>query len=319
MILGFIEHDRGMLNKQSLEMLSLAKRFGKIEAIIIGEEGRSIVKELGHYGVSVVHLILHEELNDYAPLAWGKSIAQLAAAIKPDAVFAISTDRSNEVMAHTASLMNLPLASNCKDVQFSSGLCTVTRFRWGGSLLEEANLNGEIKLATIAPFVFAIETNDEILLELKERTVDLEDQDLRVKVFDRIVPESDKVLLTDTRVVVSGGRGVGSSEGFGKLEELADILGGAVGCSRVVTNNGWRPHSDQVGQTGARVAPDLYIACGISGAIQHWVGCKSAKNILVINTDPEAPIVAKADYAIIADLHEIIPALNEELKKHIDT
>jgi electron transfer flavoprotein alpha subunit len=116
-------------------------------------------------------------------------------------------------------------------------------------------------------------------------------------------------------VVVSGGRGVGSAEKFAVLEELAALLGGAVGGSRVVTNLGWRPHADQVGQTGTRVAPDLYIACGISGAIQHWVGCKASKHILAINTDPEAPMVTKADYAVIGDLHEVLPALVAEIKR----
>ncbi len=116
-------------------------------------------------------------------------------------------------------------------------------------------------------------------------------------------------------MVVGGGRGVGSAEGFKSLEELADLLGGAVGCSRAVTSLGWRAHADQVGQTGTRIAPDLYIACGISGAIQHMVGCKSAKHILAINTDPEAPIMFKADYAVIGDVNKILPAINAEVRK----
>jgi electron transfer flavoprotein alpha subunit len=128
-------------------------------------------------------------------------------------------------------------------------------------------------------------------------------------------PEVGKVLLTDARVVVGGGRGVGSAEGFAALEELANLLGGAVGGSRVVTNLGWRSHADQIGQTGARIAPELYIACGISGAIQHIVGCKAAKRILAINTDKDAPMVARADYAVIGDLQEIVPALVQELQR----
>jgi electron transfer flavoprotein alpha subunit len=124
-----------------------------------------------------------------------------------------------------------------------------------------------------------------------------------------------KVSLAEARVVVGGGRGVGSAEGFKPLEELADLLGGTVGCSRAVTSLGWRPHADQVGQTGTRIAPEIYIACGVSGATQHMVGAKGSKRILAINTDPEAPIVAKATYAIIGDLHEIVPALNAEIRK----
>ena len=128
-------------------------------------------------------------------------------------------------------------------------------------------------------------------------------------------PEVGKVLLTDAKVVVGGGRGVGSAEGFKALEELANLLGGAVGGSRVVTNLGWRSHADQIGQTGARIAPELYIACGISGAIQHIVGCKAAKRILAINTDKDAPMVARADYAVIGDVQEILPAVVQELRR----
>ena len=128
-------------------------------------------------------------------------------------------------------------------------------------------------------------------------------------------PEVGKVLLTDASVVVGGGRGVGSAEGFKALEELANLLGGAVGGSRVVTNLGWRSHADQIGQTGARIAPELYIACGISGAIQHIVGCKAAKRILAINTDKDAPMVARADYAVIGDVQEILPAVVQELRR----
>ena len=116
-------------------------------------------------------------------------------------------------------------------------------------------------------------------------------------------------------MVVSGGRGVGSAEGFAPIEELAALLGAAVGCSRAVTSAGWRPHTDQVGQTGTKIAPDLYIACGISGATQHIAGCKGAKKILAINSDPEAPIMANADYAVIGDLHEVVPAITAEMRK----
>jgi electron transfer flavoprotein alpha subunit len=123
------------------------------------------------------------------------------------------------------------------------------------------------------------------------------------------------VTLSTAPVVVGGGRGVGSADGFAALEELAQLLAGRVGCSRAVTNNGWRPHADQVGQTGTRIAPELYIAAGISGAIQHWVGAMASKRILAINTDPEANMVVRADYAVIADLHQVLPAIAEEIRR----
>ncbi len=142
---------------------------------------------------------------------------------------------------------------------------------------------------------------------------ELDDAVSQTMVTNRVVLTTGVTLAT-APVVVSGGRGVGSAEGFAPLEELASLLGGVVGCSRVVTNNGWRPHSDQVGQTGTRIAPELYIACGISGAIQHWVGAMASKHILAINTDPEANMVAKADYAIIGDLSTVLPAIVEAVK-----
>jgi electron transfer flavoprotein alpha subunit len=131
----------------------------------------------------------------------------------------------------------------------------------------------------------------------------------------REAPAAGSISLTDAKVVIGGGRGVGSAEGFATLQELADLLGGAVGGSRVVTSAGWRPHSDQIGQTGLRIAPDLYIACGISGAIQHIVGCKAAKRILAINTDPDSPIMGVADYAVIGDLHQVVPAISAEIRR----
>jgi electron transfer flavoprotein alpha subunit len=143
----------------------------------------------------------------------------------------------------------------------------------------------------------------------------LDDKDFRVRLVPQVEADTGKISLAQARVVIGGGRGVGSAEGFASLEELADLLGGAVGCSRAVTSLGWRPHSDQVGQTGTRIAPDLYVACGISGAIQHMVGCRAAKHILAINTDYAAPIVAQADYAVIGDVQKVLVAVNAEIHK----
>ena len=321
MILGFIEHDRGKLNEASLEMLTLARDVAEeldvsLEAVLIGEDARPLAEGLAAYGVSEAHLVEDERLDDYAPAAWAQCMVELIEELEPEAVMASGTERGNEVMAYVAARTDLPMAANCIEINAEEDEpFEVTRIRWGGSLLEEALLEGEPKLLTVAAHVIeAEEADEEEDLTINEVESDLDDDDFRVKVTDRVQPE-EGVTLTDARVVVSGGRGVGSPEGFSVLEELAELLGGAVGCSRVVTNNGWRPHSDQVGQTGARIAPDLYIACGISGAIQHWVGCMGAKKILVINTDKDAPIVAKADYAVIADLHEILPAISAEVRK----
>ena len=199
-------------------------------------------------------------------------------------------------------------ASICAQAAGWYGPSSVTRQRWGGSLLEEARLHGSPQLLTVAPHTQAAAELGEV--ESLEAADDGSPQ-----VLERIEESSGGISLRDAKVVVSGGRGVGSAEGFAIIEELAGLLGGAVGCSRVVTSAGWRPHTDQVGQTGTKISADLYVACGISGATQHIAGAKGAKKILAINNDPEAPILAVADYAVIGDLHEVVPAISAELRK----
>ncbi len=255
----------------------------------------------------------HPILSDYAPEAIGEALAQLLRAESPDALVAAGTERGNEVLAHVAALSDLPLATNVTEVHATEKSWELTRTRWGGSLLEEAELSGSIKLATVALHVItAAPAGDPV--EPETFTPQLSEHLARTRVVERVTVAAG-ITLTTAPVVVSGGRGVGSPEGFAVLEELAGLLGGAVGCSRVVTNNGWRPHSDQVGQTGTRVAPNLYVACGISGAIQHWVGMMASKNVLAINNDPEAPMVTKANYAVIGDLHPVLEAVVAEVKR----
>jgi electron transfer flavoprotein alpha subunit len=318
MLLTVIDHERGTLNGVSLEMLTLARQLADelnvpLEAALIGEVARSLAERLPAYGVSRVHLVQHDGLDDYAPEAWATSIVQLQQTLSPEAILAPGTDRGNEVLAHVAALTNLPMAANCTAVQPGDPY-SITRIRWGGSLLEEASLAGVPKLFSVAPHTLeATEMPVAGTVDLKTFTPTLDDKAFRVRLIDREEADSDKISLAEARVVVGGGRGVGGPEGFEPLERLAGLLGGAVGGSRVATNLGWRPHADQIGQTGTRIAPDLYIACGISGAIQHMVGCKGAKHILAINMDREAPIMAKADYAVIGDLQEVVPALIEAI------
>lgn len=329
MVIGLIEHDRGKLNELSLEMIAFGRQLAAqlnipLHAILIGEAARPLADRLKAYGVSTVHLAQHDRLDEYAPEAWAQCVVEIANAAKPQVVMAAGSDRGNEVMAHVAARINLPMAANCTAVQPPTEaiegqpgeLYLVTRLRWGGSLLEEARLKGTVKLLTVAPHAVAAEEAPAAgELALNEFTPALSDKDFRVRVTGRVEAAAGKVSLAEAKVVVSGGRGVGSAEGFKTIEELAELLGGAVGCSRAVTSLGWRPHTEQVGQTGTRIAPEIYIACGVSGAIQHMVGAQGAKHILAINTDPDAPIVAQADYAVIGDLLQIIPALNLEIRK----
>ncbi|MFY9579363.1 MAG: electron transfer flavoprotein subunit alpha/FixB family protein [Gaiellaceae bacterium] len=288
----------------SLEALTFARRFGDVEALVFGN-----VDVSGY--VSRARRVVHERLDEYAPGAWAQAIVEL----EPELVVAPGTDRGHEVLAHVAALVDAPLAANVIDAQPDGDVLQLTRQRWGGSLLEEARLGGAPKLLTVAAHAVEAEQAG-FETRFEEFTPALGDEHFRVRVSGREQPAAGTIRLDTARVVVGGGRGVGSKEGFELLEELANLLGGAVGGSRVVTNLGWRPHSDQVGQTGARIAPDLYIACGVSGAIQHIVGCKGAKRILVINKDQNAPIVARADWAVIGDLHEIVPAIVAELRKN---
>jgi electron transfer flavoprotein alpha subunit len=288
----------------SLEALTFASRLGDVEALVFGEA------DVTGYA-SRARRVTHDRLDEYAPEAWAQAIVEL----EPELVVAPGTDRGHEVLARVAARLDVPLAANVVGAEVDGDALRLTRQRWGGSLLEAARLTGTPKLLTVAPHVVDPEPAG-VATTVEEFTPTLSDQHLLVRVRRREQPFSGAVRLDTARVVVGGGRGVGSKEGFEILEELASLLGGAVGGSRVVTNLGWRPHSDQVGQTGARIAPDLYIACGVSGAIQHIVGCKGAKRILVINSDMSAPIVARADWAVIGDLHEIVPAIVAELRKN---
>jgi electron transfer flavoprotein alpha subunit len=293
----------------SLQALTLARDLdGPVHALSVGDPGT----ELGAYGVETVHLVEDDRLMAYAPAAWAACLEHLIDRISPTAIVAAGTNRGNEVLAHLAARRDLPFAANCIATG-SDG--TVTRVRWGGSLLEEARINSDLKLITVAPHMVEASTLNGGSATVENVDVAIDDADLVVRVVGREEMPSAGVSLEEAKVVVSGGRGVGSADGFGMLEELAGLLNAAVGCSRVVTMAGWRPHTDQVGQTGTKVAPDLYIACGISGATQHIAGCKGAKKILAINSDAEAPILSNADYAVIGDLAEIVPAITEELRK----
>ena len=250
--------------------------------------------------------------HGYAPQAWARALAGLAAELSATAVVAAGTDRGHEVMAHLGAITGLPMAANCVSAEPNAdGTLRLVRHRWAGSLLEDAVLDASPALLTVA--VDAVRrrpgrrTRPQTTVHAYRPALD--EADLRVAATES-AERSGGVSLATARVVVGGGRGVGGPDGFGVLEELAGLLGGVVGVSRVVTSEGWRPHKQQVGQTGTRISPELYLACGISGAIQHMAGCLSAKHIVAVNTDPDAPIISHADYAVIGDLNQVIPALD---------
>jgi electron transfer flavoprotein alpha subunit len=317
-ILTFVEHADGRPDRLSLEALTVARRLAAttgqpVHAVLIGEGARAAAAQLAGQGVATASVIEDDRLAAYAPAAWGAAVAQLGAR-NAAAVIAAGSERGNEVMAHVGARSAAPVAANCTEITPGTPW-TVVRQRWAGSLLEEARLDGGTPLVTIAPHAVPVEEDTGAAPSIEPFQPDVTEADLRVRVVGREAPAAGSLNLADAKVVVGGGRGVGGPDGFGPLEELASLLGAAVGVSRVATSAGWRPHSMQIGQTGLRIAPDLYIACGISGAIQHIVGCRAAKRILVINKDPDAPIMSRASYAVIGDLHTVVPAISAEIRR----
>ncbi len=309
MLLVLLDHDRGVLDPTSLQALTAALALdADVDVLLVGAAGHHVVPELAAYGAGTVHVAVADSLTDYAPVAAARAVLDLVDRLSPTAVLATGTPRGNEVLAHVAAFLDLPMAADCVSVTPGVGGHDVVRNRWGGNLLETARVHADLLLATFAPHAVRAEQADGTTTVV-EFAVPLSEADTAVRVLDRVGEGAVGVGLAEARVIVSGGRGVGGPEGFGVLEDLAELLDGAIGCSRVVTSNGWRPHNEQVGQTGTKVAPDLYIACGISGATQHIAGCRTSKTIIAINTDKDAPIMGYAHYAVIGDLHTILPAL----------
>ena len=284
---------------------------GGVTAVLFGDAAAA-VPALTEYGVGDAYAV---ELAGYAPQAWARALAGLAAERSATAVVAAGTDHGSEVMAHLGAITGLPMAANCASAAWDgAGKLTLVRHRWAGSLLEDAVLDASPALLTVAvDAVAAVPASEPAAPSVQPYRPALDEADLRVRATES-AERSTGVSLATARVVVGGGRGVGGPDGFGVLEELAGLLGGVVGVSRVVTSEGWRPHKQQVGQTGTRISPELYLACGISGAIQHMAGCLSAKHIVAVNTDPDAPIISHADYAVIGDLNQVLPALVDAIR-----
>jgi electron transfer flavoprotein alpha subunit len=287
-----------------------------VDAVLVGVPPDDLVAVLASYGVRRIHALTGPAYAAYSGAAWAAGLVSVREKAGSVVVMASGTPRGNEVLAHVGARTGLPMAANA--ISFSSlSPFTVTRQVVGGQAREEMQLPQRPALLTVAGHaVEAAPADTPGAGELVVETPEVSDADRLASVVSTEEPEPDMSgTLKSARVVVGAGRGVGSADGFGELLELADLLDASVGVSRVVTSLGWRPHHEQVGQTGSRISPDLYIPCGISGAIQHWAGCSSAKAILAINTDPDAPMVTKATHAVIGDLHEVLPAINAEIRR----
>lgn len=315
MILVYVDHDRGEVDPVSLQAISAAKGLDSdVQAVIVGAGAKEIAAAAALYGAGVVHVGSHANLLDYTPRAHARALHSVVEKTSPRAVIAGGTPRGNEVLSHLAAIMDLPFASECISIVLTGAdTADIVRARWGGNLLDEAIVAAPILIATVQAHAFAaVEAG--AALSVNDFDVALAEGDLLVRVEDRVGSSAGGVGLAEAKVVVSGGRGMEGPDAFVMLEEIAGALGGAVGCSRVVTSAGWRPHAEQVGQTGTKVAPELYLACGISGATQHIAGCKSAKTLIAINTDAQAPIMGFADYVVVDNLHTFLPIFIEKLK-----
>jgi electron transfer flavoprotein alpha subunit len=317
MVLTLVEHDNGEVDDVSLETLTLARDVAEqagesLEAIAFGAEAEGVADDVGAYGADIVHVVDDGDLDDYAPEAYARAVVQCAEETGTEAVVAPGSDRGAETLAHVASKLDESMAAEVTDVEVGDAY-EITRQRWGGTLIEHAKLTADTNVLTVAPNEVSPSETGDGAADVNAFSPELEDGDLRVQLSRVEESDIEGVPLGEARVVVSGGRGTDGD--FSAIEDLAEhIPNSAVGSSRAAVNEGWRPHDDQVGQTGNKIAPDIYIPCGISGAVQHMVGCKGAETILAVNTDPEAAIIQKADWAVVADLHEVVPAVTEELE-----
>ncbi|SDK75746.1 electron transfer flavoprotein alpha subunit [Actinopolyspora mzabensis] len=318
MLLVLVEDEAGTVSDASRETLTLARELATkldvpVHAVTFSADD-GFTSALSAYGAAKLHRIEGPFADEQSPECRGLALAELVQHVRATGVVVTAGEWGNEITAHAAARTGEAFASNCVAVE-AGELWSLTRLRGGGMLLEDAELAGAVKFVSLVPgCVEPAEVAVPGDIATDTFVPEHADELVHSRLVERTAPGGTGVSLATARVVVSGGRGIGSAEGFSTLEELAELLGGAVGCSRVATNSGWRPHSDQVGLTGTKIAADLYVACGISGATQHWVGCMGAKTILAINTDPEAPLVTRADYAVIGDVHEVLPAVLERVR-----
>ena len=301
--------------KVSFEAVSEGRRVADglgadVTAVVVGSGIDGLGAELEKYGPDKILLADDPALADYTTDAYTNVIADLVQSVDPAVIILGASNQGKDLSARLAARLDAGLAMDCTAVKLADGNLTLTRPMFGGKIFAEVEIDGALQIVAIRPNVMDItETSKECVSEKPAVNVG----EVKTAVAEKSMDTGDKVELTEADVVVSGGRGTAGD--FDAIEQLATALGGAVGASRSAVDEGWRPHSDQVGQTGKVVSPGLYVACGISGAIQHLAGMSTSKYIVAINKDPEAPIFSKADLGIVGDLSKIVPAITEEMKK----
>ncbi|NNL76567.1 MAG: electron transfer flavoprotein subunit alpha/FixB family protein [Desulfobacterales bacterium] len=305
----------GVFRKVSFEAVSEGRRIAdglgaELSAVVLGSGVENIAGELKKYGPDKILVADDQALADYTTDAYTNVIADLIQSAEPAVVLIGATAQGKDLSARLAARLDAGLAMDCTAIKLDNGKLTCTRPMFGGKIFAEVEIEGSLQIIAIRPNVMDItETSKDGAVEKPALQVG----EVKTAVVEKSMETGDKIELTEADIIVSGGRGTGGK--FDAVEQLAAALGGAVGASRSAVDEGWRPHSDQVGQTGKVVSPVLYVACGISGAIQHLAGMSTSKYIVAINKDPEAPIFSKADLGIVGDLFEIVPAVAEEVKK----
>ena len=314
-ILAIAEQIDGVFRKVTYEALSEGKRIAgslgcDLTAVVLGAGVEDISKELGKYGADRILVADNPALSEYLTDAYTNVIADIIEKEDPVAVILGATAQGRDLSARLSARLGVALAMDCVSVSVDGESLIVTRPMYGGKILADVALEGKLRIVAIRPNAMSI-AESAGAGSVEKLDVDAGKIDLN---FVEKKLETGKIELTEADVVVSGGRGMGGSD-YSVVEELAKLLEGAVGASRSAVDEGWRSHSDQVGQTGKVVSPNLYIAAGISGAIQHLAGMSSSKVIVAINKDSEAPIFSKADYGIVGDLFEVLPLVTEEIKK----
>ncbi len=316
------EQREGELRKISFELTSEARRLAdqlgqSVTAVLLGSNIKGKAPELGKYGADKVIVADDNRLATYTTDAYVSVIAQLAQSGEPAIILLGASVQGKDLSGRLSARLGVGMVQDCVAFSLENGNLVAKRPIYAGKAYATATFKDSVpQIATARPNVLELNEPDESKsAEVVDAEFSLDDSQLKTKVVEIIQEEGAKVDLTEAERIVSGGRGMKGPENYNILEELADIIDATVGASRSAVDSGWRPHSDQVGQTGKVVSPNLYIACGISGAIQHLAGMSTSKCIVAVNKDPEAPIFQKADYGIVGDLFEVVPALSEEIKK----
>jgi len=314
----FVAEQRdGALRKVSFELASAARKLADAlgdEAcgILCGSGVEAMAAELGKYGADKVFVVDNAALEPYTTDAHATAVAKVVKDNDAAVLLLAASAQGKDLSARLVGKLATGMATDCTDLKVDGGKIVAIRPMYAGKCFGEVVVSGTPQMASLRPNVFPVVESGKAGAVVK---VDVALEAGKVKVVEVLKEASGKIDVTEANIIVSGGRGVKGPEGFGILEELAGVLGGAVGASRAAVDAGWRVQSDQVGQTGKVVSPNLYIACGISGAIQHLAGMSSSKYIVAVNKDAEAPIFARADYGIVDDLFKVVPALTAECKK----